>query len=326
MGNDRVDNLLNTTLAGKITRNLAAEQKNQTNTIKANIWNKFVEMIGTGKSIKSEISLENAMNSITKYAVVEAGKQNKTVNELATEWLNIMGLELSSKKPANDVVAAELEDLVSEGKAEPVAETSSVEIDPDCEESFYDEDYNRFVVNRYDDMTSKNLLKQTYYLPDRKTKEFDEEYSPEGVKVRLTEYYPDGKIEFVNEHNDKGQWVKQTNYRADGTLESVNEYNPETGKYQSRKLYSGNDKQGKRDYPAEIMIKEQVYRDDGTLEREDRFSNISGKRYERRYYSVDGETEIKRTEFSLDNGYPIKSKVLTPEGDYIGDHDDENLP
>lgn len=85
-----INKLLNTTLAGQIAKKLDAKDDNSDGKISGSVWNQFVGEIGTGKTISENgfISIENAMNSITIYAVRLSKQEGKSVNELAKEWLN----------------------------------------------------------------------------------------------------------------------------------------------------------------------------------------------------------------------------------------------
>ena len=218
MGNDRVDMLLNSTLAGKLTKTLAAKQDNQEKSIKANIWNDFVAKIKIGNCIKNEISLENAMNSITKYAVVEAHKQNRSANDIAREWFDLMGLEISTPKK---------EDVSIDETESAQLTTNQPEIDPECEEAILGED-GQWCVKRYE---SGKLFSNTYYNTDCKTIDYLEEFSQETGKIEKMTQYNDNMVEFVNIHDEDGKWIKQEAYRPDGTLKTYKEYDPEqTGK------------------------------------------------------------------------------------------------
>ena len=214
MGNDRVENLLNSTLAGKITKNLSAKQQNQTDVIKADIWNEFIEKIKTGKTVKTGISLENAMNSITKYAVIEAQKQNKSANDVAKEWFNLMGLELGDTKP--EEVSAETEQA-----AQPEPARTQPEIDADCERAVCDEN-GIWTVNEYD--TSDRLIKSTHYEPDGTHIDYTEDFIPETGNVEKLTQYSGDRVDFVNTNDQDGNWIKQESYRPDGTLKAYKEY------------------------------------------------------------------------------------------------------
>lgn len=253
MGNDRVNNLLNTTLAGKITKQIAAQQKDKKDVIKADEWNKFIGQIKTGNTINKHISLENAMNSITKYAVVEAKKQNRTADDVAKEWYNLLGMELSkqAEKPQDP-----------KGKDLP-------EIDPECEKGFYREDGTLEYKNEYAD-NKETLLMTTHYRTDGKTVEYIEEYSPEtGNVVKSTDYTLDEQIDFINESNEDGQWTKQIGYRKDGTVEYVNEYNPEQN--------------------AQKVSTTHYLPDGETVESVDEYSPETGKVIKTTNYAPDGE-------------------------------------
>lgn len=222
MGTNKVENnFLNATIAGKITKKLSEKRKNQTDAIKADVWNEFVQQIGTGNKIKNQISLQNAVNSITKYAVVEAHKQNKKADEVAKEWFNLMGLELSAKK-ADEVQTAVMSEVLQSNET---GNKPAVEIDQDCEHATYREDGTLESVDEYSD--NNTLLKTTHYLTDGKTIEYEEEFSPTtGKVVKSTDYTPEGKVKFVNENDDDGIWIRQTNYRENGTVDYINEYDP----------------------------------------------------------------------------------------------------
>ena len=86
-----VSRLLDTTIAGQIARKLDENDGKKDNKIDASIWNKFISDIGTGKTVRNNISIVSAMNSITTYAVKLAAKAGKAVDDLALEWLSLAG-------------------------------------------------------------------------------------------------------------------------------------------------------------------------------------------------------------------------------------------
>ena len=83
-----IQKLLNSTLAGFIAQKLDAKD-GKDGKISASVWNEFAAQYG-GKSIKESISVADAMNSITTYAIRESKKAGKSTNELATEWLDTL--------------------------------------------------------------------------------------------------------------------------------------------------------------------------------------------------------------------------------------------
>lgn len=114
-----VNKLLNTTLAGQIAKQLDAKDGNKDEQISASIWNKFVNEIGTGKTISENgsISIVNAMNSITTYAVRLAKQAGKNVDELAKEWLENAGGTDSASKSAEGSKKAPKADKKEEVKS-----------------------------------------------------------------------------------------------------------------------------------------------------------------------------------------------------------------
>lgn len=88
-----IQKLLNTTAAGQMAKKLDANDGAEDGFIKGSIWNEFVKEIGTGKEISENgsISIENAMKSITTYAVREGAKSDKSANDLAADWMNKLG-------------------------------------------------------------------------------------------------------------------------------------------------------------------------------------------------------------------------------------------
>ena len=86
MGNS-VEFNLNNTSAGAIAKKLdSLDQGGIDQKIEASVWNKFVQSIGTGNSIREHISVAAAMNSITTYAC-RLANADKNANSLAGEWL-----------------------------------------------------------------------------------------------------------------------------------------------------------------------------------------------------------------------------------------------
>ena len=84
-----VNPLLNSTLAGQIAQKLDAKDGNKDGKISASIWNEFVAGKG-GKEINEFIDVEQAMKSITTYAV-RSGTNEKSADSLAGEWLETAG-------------------------------------------------------------------------------------------------------------------------------------------------------------------------------------------------------------------------------------------
>ena len=84
-----VNPLLNSTLAGQIAQKLDAKDGNKDGKISASIWNEFVAGKG-GKEINEFIDVEQAMKSITTYAV-KGGNAEKSADSLAGEWLEAAG-------------------------------------------------------------------------------------------------------------------------------------------------------------------------------------------------------------------------------------------
>jgi hypothetical protein len=84
-------NKINGTSAGMIAQQLDAADGKKDGKISASVWNSFVKDKG-GKQIKNSISVENAMNSITTYAVRNANQaQEKTnANSVAGNWLSAL--------------------------------------------------------------------------------------------------------------------------------------------------------------------------------------------------------------------------------------------
>lgn len=80
--------LINGTLAGAVAKILDENDGKTDGKISADVWNEFVKDKG-GKEIKNSISLFDATNSITTYAVKGAKEQGVSCNELAKRWLNI---------------------------------------------------------------------------------------------------------------------------------------------------------------------------------------------------------------------------------------------
>lgn len=84
-----VNPLLNSTLAGQIAQKLDAKDGSKDGKISASIWNEFVAGKG-GKEINEFIDVEQAMKSITTYAV-KGGNAEKSADSLAGEWLEAAG-------------------------------------------------------------------------------------------------------------------------------------------------------------------------------------------------------------------------------------------
>ena len=88
-----INKMVNGTLSGQIAQKLDAADGKKDGKISAFVWNEFVKDKG-GKEIQSYISVENALKSITTYAVRDSKKseEGKSINELAKNWLaNLVG-------------------------------------------------------------------------------------------------------------------------------------------------------------------------------------------------------------------------------------------
>ena len=105
-----VNKILKNTSAYQIAESLDKQDGSADGKISASIWNAFVEGKG-GKKINTSISLENAMKSITSYAVRNAKSEKTTANDLGAKWLNSPSAEKSenivSQESAKDVAPAE---------------------------------------------------------------------------------------------------------------------------------------------------------------------------------------------------------------------------
>lgn len=106
------------TLAGQIVQQLNKNDNKNDEKIEASIWNKFVQELEIGSSIKESISLDDAVNSVTTYLVRLARQSNERVDELAKKWLN----KLSIQEVTEDIEAPN-ENAVSPASTENVEET-----------------------------------------------------------------------------------------------------------------------------------------------------------------------------------------------------------
>lgn len=73
-----VDKNLETTSAGQKAKELDKADGVEDGKISASVWNKYVKEYPGAKTIKNEISVNDAMNSITTYSVQEAHNKAKT--------------------------------------------------------------------------------------------------------------------------------------------------------------------------------------------------------------------------------------------------------
>lgn len=106
------------TLAGQIVQQLNKNDNKNDEKIEASIWNKFVQELEIGSSIKESISLDDAVNSVTTYLVRLARQSKGSVDELAKKWLN----KLSIQEVTEDIEAPN-ENAVSSVSTENVEET-----------------------------------------------------------------------------------------------------------------------------------------------------------------------------------------------------------
>ena len=100
MSDSRVEHPLDTTLAGKMAKELDAKDGKIDGFINAKIWNVFIDAIETGNKIKHQISIERAMDSITTYCLRKAADEtNKTGTEKAREWHNDFDTIFDEEQP-----------------------------------------------------------------------------------------------------------------------------------------------------------------------------------------------------------------------------------
>ena len=149
-----VNPLLNKTSAGQIAQKLDAADGTKDGKINASIWNEFAQEHG-GKTINESIDVESAMNSITTYAIREAKKADKNINDLAQEWFNQDYTSDSTKsgtvKDTKETNTTNDADKTNNTKANTATEKSQVQVD-----------YNSIKVNIWTKDTSyiNNAVKE----------------------------------------------------------------------------------------------------------------------------------------------------------------------
>lgn len=86
-----------TTLAAQIAKTLDKKDKNgKDNKIEASIWNSFVSDKG-GKNIKSYISVNSAIKSITTYLYKQAKEKSTLIKKLGQNWLDSLNVPSNEK-------------------------------------------------------------------------------------------------------------------------------------------------------------------------------------------------------------------------------------
>ena len=170
---------LKKTIAGQIAQKLDAQDGKIDGKIKASIWNDFAKSVG-GKEIKNEISIENAIGSITLYAQREAAKsvEGQSATQVAKNWFD--NLFKPNEQPTEVVENSPAE--ITTGSQISKTENDGAEI------HFADENDYKTAQGSGDSQSS--TAGQT----------------SKGVEIVTDELYPNiDKIHFADEDDDKFQ-------------------------------------------------------------------------------------------------------------------------
>ena len=141
-----INPLLNSTLAGQIAQKLDGADGTKDGKIEKSIWDAFAQEHG-GKTINESIDVESAMNSITTYAIREAKKADKSIDDLAQEWLNKDYTSDSTK-------SGTVKDTKEPNSTNDADKTNNTKAKTATKESQIQADYNSIKVNIWTKDTS----------------------------------------------------------------------------------------------------------------------------------------------------------------------------
>ena len=240
----KIDRLLQSTSAGQLAQQLDAADGKKDGKISASVWNSFVEGKG-GKDIKNYINVENAMNSITSYAVKTSQSSGTKINDLMDKWINNSpALDPTPPKadanppkaepaPANDTNPPASEAGTSQYKElttrKPEYAGKEVKVG-DCTYTYNEDGYLDSIKNSSGKKTLSVLLRydEGSVLQYRRS-----EYDTNGNETKRTCYNSDGSVEFYSrsDYDANGNMTKDTCYNPDGSVKFYSRYDyDENGK------------------------------------------------------------------------------------------------
>ena len=253
----KIDRLLQSTSAGQLAQQLDAADGKKDGKISASVWNSFVDGKG-GKDIKNYINVENAMNSITSYAVKNSQSSGTKINDLMDKWINNSPAldpnppkadpnppkadanppKADTNPPASEAGSKKLKAIEAKypnnaGRTIKIGDStyehdekgyltcirnSSGKMTLDVWRN-EDGSVDFYIRSGYDD--KGNETKWTYYNSDGSVDSFERyEYDANGNKTKETWYKADGSVReyFRYDYDDKGNRTKTTYYNPDGSI------------------------------------------------------------------------------------------------------------
>ena len=222
--------LMNTTSAGKIAKLLdSMDNGGSDGQIEASIWNAFVADKG-GKTISNSISIEDALKSITTYAVREGHKLGESTSNVAKNWINNIGSTMTNVKDNNPPSA-----LDSKYTAQNISNANKTITDPTTKQKirYNSEGYVDWIVDEYG-----------CTIFERDTSE-------------LINYGLNGHNNIIVKYNLNGEVIEYTRYKEIANKSKSQTYNPDG----SLKSYSETEFDG-----SGHVLKETVYNPDGTVQ------------------------------------------------------------
>ena len=251
----KIDRLLQSTSAGQLAQQLDAADGKKDGKISASVWNSFVDGKG-GKDIKNYINVENAMNSITSYAVKNSQSSGTKIDDLMNKWINNSpaldpnppkadanppkadpnppASEAGSKKlkaieakyPNNAGRTIKIGDFTYEHDEKGYLTSIENSSGKETLHVWRNDDGSVDLYERYEyNGKDGNEPDFTAYNPDGSVKSYTRsDYDANGNMTKRTWYDSDGSVKdyYRYEYDDKGNETKCTRYNPDG---SVKEYN-----------------------------------------------------------------------------------------------------
>jgi len=308
-----VQKLLNSTLAGKMARQLDAKDGTD-NKISASIWNDFVARIGTGKTINDSISVVQAMNSITTYCCKLGAADGKSGTQKAQEWCNEHTDLFIQSEPAvekqqevnnngnipsdNKSNPSEEEPPLPDGVTEPPR--TMTEILPQGVQlpkvTMPPQMTNKSVLRSYEQFRDENHAGQVIELGGRKYKlddlgRIESEFGTNNKEIRSINYKDsengstkvygivDYRYDKDGENNTRRIW-----YKADGSLVDFKDIEYENGEITRAILYDADGSIRSfydREYKDGKVTREIDYNKDGSVKEfwDVEYYDDGGKRY-----------------------------------------------
>ena len=233
----KIDRLLQSTTAGQLAQQLDAADGKKDGKISASVWNSFVDGKG-GKGIKNYINVENAMNSITSYAVKNSQSSGTKINDLMDKWINNSpALDPNPPKadpnpPASEAGSKKLKAIEAKYPNNAGRTIKIGDFTYEHDEKGYltsiknSSGKNTLIVWRNDDGSVDYYERYedgdyTAYNPDGSVNCYSRsDYDDKGNRTKRTHYNHDGSVDYYTryEYDANGNLTKETCYNSDGSF------------------------------------------------------------------------------------------------------------